>query len=124
MKSFRILVIRVSIWDLGYQSDLHGYDKIPGKSPKMEGFIESHYFKKFLAEERATVHQNGIGRAWLFACLMATMKENETGRKPIQYTTYKGKVPVGLLYSTMLPVPQMPTYYKTIKKIWSQRMIG
>lgn len=83
----------------------------------MEGFIESHYFRKFSAEEWATVQQNGIGRARLFACLMATMKENKTGRNPIQYTTFKEKVPVGLLYPTLLHVPQMPLYYTTIKKI-------
>lgn len=117
MKSFRALVITVSICDLGYQYDLHVYDKIPGKSPEMKGFIESHYFRKFSAEEWETLRQNGIGRARLFACLMATMKENKTGRNPIQYTIFKEKVPVGLLYPNMLHVPQMPSYYKTIKKV-------
>lgn len=91
-----LIIITVSICDLGYQSGLHGYYKIPGKLPEMEDFIESHYFRKFSAEEWATVRQNGIGRVWLFACLMTTMKENKTGRDPAQYTTFKRKVPVGL----------------------------
>ena len=39
MKFYRALVITVSICDMGYQYDLHGYDKIPGKSPEMEALL-------------------------------------------------------------------------------------